>query len=38
VLDDGAKELLIDALIGKACGDDDILEELITIQEVFDSV
>ena len=29
--DNGAKELLIDALIGKACGDDDILEELITI-------
>ena len=36
--DDGAKELLIDALIGKACRDDDILEELITIQVVFDSV
>ena len=36
--DNGAKELLIDALIGKACGDDDILEEPITIQAVFNSV
>jgi hypothetical protein len=36
--DDGAKELLIDALIGKACRDDDILKELMTIQEVFNSV
>ena len=36
--DDGAEELLIDALIGEACGDDDILEEPMTIQAVFDSV
>jgi hypothetical protein len=36
--DDGAEELLMDALIGEACGDDDILEELMIIQEVFDSV
>jgi hypothetical protein len=36
--DDGAKELLMDALISEACGDDDILEEPMTIQAVFDSV
>jgi len=31
VLNNGAKELLMDALIGEACGDDDILKELMTI-------
>ena len=36
--DDGAEELLMDSLIGEACGDEDILEELMTVQEVFDSV
>jgi hypothetical protein len=36
--DDGAEELLLDSLIGEACGDDDKLEELMTIREVFDSV
>jgi hypothetical protein len=38
VLDNRAKELLIDALIGEAYGDNNILEELMTIQEVFKSV
>jgi hypothetical protein len=38
VLDNRAEELLMDALIGEAYGDNDILEELMTIQEVFDSV
>jgi hypothetical protein len=36
--DDGAEELLLDALIGEACGDDDILKEPMTIQEVFDRI
>jgi hypothetical protein len=36
--DNRAKELLIDSLIGKACRDEDILKELITVQEVFNSV
>jgi len=30
--DNGAKELVLDALIGKACKDDNILEELILIR------
>ena len=37
-VDDSAEELLLDALIGEACGDNNIIEELITIQQVFDSV
>ena len=36
--DNGAKELVLDALIGKACKDDNILEELMSIRQVFDSV
>jgi hypothetical protein len=36
--DNGAEELLMDSLIGEACGDKDILEELMTVQEVFNSV
>jgi hypothetical protein len=36
--DDGAEELLMDSLIGESCGDGDILEESMTVQEVFDSV
>jgi len=30
--DNGAKELLLDALISKACKDDNILEELMLIR------
>ena len=30
-VDDGAEELLLDALIGEACRGNDIIEELITI-------
>ena len=37
-LDDGSEELLMDALIGETCGDDDALQERMTYQEVFDSV
>jgi hypothetical protein len=29
--DNGAEELLINSLIGEACRDEDILEELITV-------
>ena len=36
--DNGAKELLLDALISEACGDNNILEELILIRQVFNSV
>ena len=36
--DDGAEELLMDSLIGESCGDGDILEGPMTVQEVFDSV
>jgi hypothetical protein len=36
--DNGAEELLIDSLIGEACRDKDILEELIIVQEVFNSI
>jgi hypothetical protein len=36
--DDGAEELILDALIGETCGDDDVLQERMTYQEVFDSV
>jgi hypothetical protein len=36
--DDGAEELLMDSLIGESCADGDILEEPMTVQEVFDSV
>jgi hypothetical protein len=36
--DNGAEELLMDSLIGEACRDEDILEELMTVQEVFNSV
>lgn len=36
--DDGAEEILLDALIGEACGDDEALEERMTFKEVFDDV
>ena len=36
--DNSAKELLLDALIGEACKDDNILEELISIRQVFNSI
>jgi hypothetical protein len=36
--DDGAKELLMDFLINKACKDKNILKELIIIQKVFNSM
>jgi len=36
--DNSAKELLLDALISEACGDNNILEELILIRQVFNSV
>jgi len=36
--DNSAKELVLDALIGEAYRDDNILEELMSIRQVFDSV
>jgi hypothetical protein len=36
--DNGAKELILDALIGEACGDNDALEHPISIKAVFDDV
>lgn len=36
--DDGAEELLLDALIGDACGDNDALDQSMTVQQVFDQV
>jgi hypothetical protein len=36
--DDGSEELLMDALIGEACGDSDLLDIPLTDQEVFDYV
>ena len=37
-VDNRAEELLIDALIGETCRDDDVLQELMTYKEVFESV
>jgi hypothetical protein len=36
--DDGTNELLMDALIGDACGDDEALDVRMTYQEVLDDV
>ena len=36
--DDGANELLLDALIGDACGYDEALDIRMTYQEVLDDV
>ena len=36
--DNRLEELLIDALIGEACGDTEILEEPMTLQDTFDRV
>ncbi len=36
--DNGVEELLLDALLGESCGDEDILQEPMTIQEVLNSV
>ena len=36
--DDGANELLLDALIGDACGYDEALDVRMTYQEVLDDV
>jgi hypothetical protein len=36
--DNGAEELLWDTLLGEFCGDDDVLIEPMTVQEVFNSV
>ena len=36
--DNRAKELLWDTLLGESCGDDDVLVEPMTVQEVFNSV
>jgi hypothetical protein len=36
--DNRAEELLLDSLIGEAYRDKDILEELMTVQEVLDSI
>jgi hypothetical protein len=36
--DDGTNELLLDALIGTACGDDEALDVRMTYQEVLDDV
>jgi hypothetical protein len=36
--DDGTNELLMDALIGNACGDDEALDVRMTYQEVLDDV
>jgi hypothetical protein len=37
-VDNGSEELLLDALIGEVCGDDDAMEQPMNIQEVFASV
>jgi hypothetical protein len=36
--DDGTNELLLDALIGNACGDNKALDVRMTYQEVLDDV
>ena len=36
--DNSAKELVLDALIGKACKDDNILKEPMSIRQVFNSI
>jgi hypothetical protein len=36
--DNGTNELLLDALIGTACGDDKALDVQMTYQEVLDDV
>ena len=36
--DNGAEELLLDALMSEACGDDEALEERMTFKEVFNDV
>ena len=36
--DNSAKELLLDALISEAYKDNNILEELILIRQVFDNI